>query len=335
MCIRDRAYTWNDNAHEYRLTPWYNDAVSDACGEAFYLRDESSGQYWSPAPYPAGGDSAYVTRHGFGYTVFEHVEDGIESELSIHVAQDAPVKFYALTLRNRSGRRRRLSATGYVEWVLGDLRAKSSMHVVTETDPETGALLARNSFNTDFSGHVAWFDTSAPTRTMTGDRKEFIGRNGTLRHPQALRRSRLSGRTGAGLDPCAAIQVPATLEDGQDVRILFHLGASSQGVEHVRHLVRRYGELGAAGSELQAVRRYWRDTLGVVRIDTPDPAVNTLANGWLLYQTLACRLWARSGHYQSGGAFGFRDQLQDVMALVIARPALAREHLLRLSLIHI
>lgn len=324
-----QAYTWNDNAHEYRLTPWYNDAVSDACGEAFYLRDESSGQYWSPAPYPAGGDSAYVTRHGFGYTVFEHVEDGIESELSIHVAQDAPVKFYALTLRNRSGRRRRLSATGYVEWVLGDLRAKSSMHVVTETDPETGALLARNSFNTDFSGHVAWFDTSAPTRTMTGDRKEFIGRNGTLRHPQALRRSRLSGRTGAGLDPCAAIQVPATLEDGQDVRILFHLGASSQGVEHVRHLVRRYGELGAAGSELQAVRRYWRDTLGVVRIDTPDPAVNTLANGWLLYQTLACRLWARSGHYQSGGAFGFRDQLQDVMALVIARPALAREHLLR------
>ncbi|MNX41132.1 N,N'-diacetylchitobiose phosphorylase [compost metagenome] len=324
-----QAYSWSDNAHEYRLTPWHNDAVSDACGEAFYLRDEISGQYWSPAPYPAGGESAYVTRHGFGYTVFEHVEYGIESELCIHVAQDAPVKFYALTLRNRSGRRRRLSATGYVEWVLGDLRAKTSMHVTTETDPDTGALLARNSFNTDFAGHIAWFDTSSATRAMTGDRKEFIGRNGTLRHPQAMRRSRLSGRTGAGLDPCAAVQVPATLEDGQDIRILFHLGASSQGIEHVRQLVRRYGELGAAGSELQAVRRYWRETLGVVRIETPDLAVNTLANGWLLYQTLACRLWARSGHYQSGGAYGFRDQLQDVMALAIARPALAREHLLR------
>lgn len=324
-----QAYSWSDNAHEYRLTPWHNDAVSDACGEAFYLRDEISGHCWSPAPYPAGGESAYVTRHGFGYTVFEHLENGIESELCVHVAQDAPVKFYALTLRNRSGRRRRLSATGYVEWVLGDLRAKTSMHITTEIDPDTGALLARNSFNTDFSRHIAWFDASSASRTMTGDRKEFIGRNGTLRHPQALRRSRLSGRTGAGLDPCAAIQVPATLEDGQDVRILFHLGASAQGIEQVRQLVRQYSEQGAAGSELQAVRQYWRDTLGVVRIDTPDAAVNTLANGWLLYQTLACRLWARSGHYQSGGAYGFRDQLQDVMALVLARPALAREHLLR------
>ncbi|GLK95836.1 cyclic beta 1-2 glucan synthetase [Achromobacter xylosoxidans] len=324
-----QAYSWSDNAHEYRLTPWHNDAVSDACGEAFYLRDEISGHYWSPTPYPAGGESAYVTRHGFGYTVFEHVEDGIESELCIHVAQDAPVKFYALTLRNRSGRRRRLSATGYVEWVLGDLRAKSSMHVTTETDPDTGALLARNRFNTDFAEHIAWFNTSSATRSMTGDRKEFIGRNGALRHPQALFRSRLSGRTGAGLDPCGAIQVPATLEDGQDIRLLFYLGASSQGIEHVRQLVRQYGELGAAGGELQAARRFWRDTLGIVHIDTPDLALNTLANGWLLYQTLACRLWARSGHYQSGGAYGFRDQLQDVMALTIARPELAREHLLR------
>jgi cellobiose phosphorylase len=324
-----QAYSWAGNAHEFRLTPWHNDGVTDACGEAFYLRDEISGHYWSAAPYPAGGESAYVTRHGFGYTVFEHVEDGIESELRVHVAHESPVKFYVLTLRNRSGRRRRLSATGYVEWVLGDLRAKSAMHVTTEIDADTGALFARNSFNADYSGHVAYFDTNSTTRTMTGDRKEFIGRNGTLRHPQALRRSRLSGRCGAALDPCAAIQVPATLDDGQDTQILFQLGTSSEGADHARHLVRRHRETGAAAHEAQAVRQYWRDTLDVVRIDTPDATVNTLANGWLLYQTLACRLWARSGHYQSGGAYGFRDQLQDVMALAIARPELTRAHLLR------
>lgn len=324
-----QAYSWSGNAHEFRLTPWRNDAVTDVCGEAFYLRDEISGHVWSAAPYPAGGASAYVTRHGFGYTVFEHVEDGIESRLCVHVALEAPVKFYSLTVRNRSGRRRRLSVTGYVEWVLGDLRSKSAMHVTTEVDAQTGALFARNSFNTDFARHVAFFDTSSAARSVTGDRKEFIGRNGTLRHPQALRRSVLSGRTGAALDPCAAIQVPVTLDEGEEEQVVFHLGASPQGKEHASELVRRYREAGAAANELEAVRQYWRDTLGVVRIQTPDAALNTLANGWLLYQTLACRMWARSGHYQSGGAYGFRDQLQDVMALATARPELTREHLLR------
>ncbi|MCS3505627.1 GH36-type glycosyl hydrolase domain-containing protein [Achromobacter sp. JUb104] len=324
-----QAYSWSGNAHEFRLTPWRNDSVSDTCGEAFYLRDEISGHYWSAAPYPSGGISAYVTRHGFGYTVFEHVEDGIESQLCVHVARDAAIKFYTLTVRNRSGRRRRLSATGYVEWVLGDLRSKSSMHVTTEIDPQTGAVFARNSFNADFSGHVAFFDTSSATRTATADRREFIGRNGTLRHPQALRRSRLSGRAGAGLDPCAAIQVPITLEDGQEQQVLFLLGDAAQGEAQARNLARRYREPGEAANELVAVRQAWRDTLSVVRIDTPDAALNTLANGWLLYQTLACRVWARSGHYQSSGAYGFRDQLQDTMALAIARPDLTREHLLR------
>ncbi len=324
-----QAYTWCDNAHEFRLTPWTNDAVTDACGEAFYVRDEANGAFWSPCPYPAPGATPYVTRHGFGYSVFEHLEDGIESEFCIHVAQTAPVKFYALTLRNRSGRQRRLSATGYVEWVLGDLRSKASLHVATEIDAETGAVFARNTFNTDFAQYVAYFDTNSAARTLTGDRKEFIGRNGTLRAPAAMRRQRLSGRVGAGLDPCTAIQVQVVLEPGQDTTILFRLGASSTGIEPARQAVRHYRQAGSAQQERAAVREYWRHTLGVVQVETPDPAVNLMANGWLLYQTLACRLWARSGHYQSGGAFGFRDQLQDVMALAIAQPGLMRAHLLR------
>ncbi len=186
-------YTWAENAHEFRLTPWHNDPVSDASGEALYVRDEETGHVWSPSALPRRGAGAYVTRHGFGYSVFEHEEDGIVSELTVFVALDAPVKFSALKVRNTSGRSRRLSLTGYVEWVLGDLRAKTAMHVITEVDRNSGALLARNAYNTEFPDRVAFFDVDDAARTVTGDRTEFLGRNGALRNPAALNRVRLSG----------------------------------------------------------------------------------------------------------------------------------------------
>ena len=201
------AYTWGENAHEFRLTPWHNDPVCDASGEAFFLRDEESGHFWSPAPLPSRGSGVYVTRHGFGYSVFEHHEDGISSELWVYVAIDASVKFSVLKVRNLSGRSRRLSATGYVEWVLGDLPPKTAMHVVTEIDAKSGALLARNSYNMEFPDRIAFLDVDDPARSVSGDRAEFLGRNGTLRHPAAMSRTRLSGRVGTALDPCAAIQV--------------------------------------------------------------------------------------------------------------------------------
>ena len=174
------AYTWVENSHEFRLTPWSNDPVTDTTGEAFYIRDEQTGQFWSPTPLPARGATPYVIRHGFGYTVFEHTENGIASELTVYVAMDAPVKFAVLKLRNVSGRPRRLSVTGYWEWVLGDLRQKSLLHVQTEVDLKTGALLARNPYNTEFPERIAFVDVNDPTRTFTGDRKEFLGRNGSL-----------------------------------------------------------------------------------------------------------------------------------------------------------
>ena len=321
------AYTWSENAHEFRLTPWYNDPVSDSSGEAYYIRDEESGHFWSPTPLPSRGAAPYVSRHGFGYSVFEHTENGIRSEVWIYVAQDAPIKFTVLKVRNDSGRSRRLSATGYVEWVLGDLRPKSAMHVRTEIDPACGAIFARNPYCTEFSGRVGFFDASSATRTVSGDRTEFLGRNGTLRKPAAMSRSRLSGRTGAGLDPCAAIQVPFELADGQDLEIVFTLGVG-RDTDDASSLAHRFRGSAAARGALEAVWQYWTHTLGAVNVETPDPSLNVLANGWLLYQTLTCRLWARSGFYQSGGAFGFRDQLQDVMALVHAEPRLVREHLL-------
>lgn len=321
------AYTWGENAHEFRLTPWQNDPVTDSSGEALYLRDEESGHFWSPMPMPSRGANPYVTRHGFGYSVFEHTENGIRSELWVYVALDASVKFTVLKLRNESGRPRRLSATGYVEWVLGDLRPKSVMHVVTELDPATGALFARNPYNTDFPGRIAFFDVDEGTRSMTGDRTEFVGRNGALQTPAAMGRSRLSGKVGAALDPCGAIQIPFELAVGQERECTFRLGVGKDNDE-ARQLVRRFRGAAAGRAALETVWQHWTHTLGAVHVETPDQSLNVLANGWLLYQTLGCRLWARSGYYQSGGAFGFRDQLQDAMALVHAKPQLAREQIL-------
>ena len=322
------AYTWLENAHEFRLTPWRNDPVQDTTGEAFYIRDEQTGQFWSPTPLPARGASPYVIRHGFGYTVFEHTENDIASELWVYVAMDAPVKFTVLKLRNISGRPRRVSVTGYWEWVLGDLRNKSLLHVQTEVDIKTGALLAHNAYNTDFSERIAFIDVNDTARTLTGDRKEFIGRNGSLSQPAALKRARLSGKVGAGLDPCGAVQLTFNLQNGQERETCFRLGVGRNPAD-VQNLIQRFRRADASRMALEEVWTYWSATLGAVSVETPDPAVNVMANGWLLYQTLSCRIWGRTGFYQSGGAYGFRDQLQDVMALVHAEPALTREHLLR------
>jgi cellobiose phosphorylase len=293
------------------------------------LRDEESGQFWSPTPLPRQGkeDQPTVTRHGFGYSIFEYSQSGIHSELCIYVDVNAPVKFSVLKLRNDSGRLRRMSVTAYVEWVLGDERAKTAPHVVTDTDPGTGALFARNPYSMEFSDRVAFLDTDDRTGTVTGDRTEFVGRNGTLQNPAALTRERLSGKLGATLDPCAAIQVPIELYPGQEREIIFRLGVG-RSIDDAANLVHRHRGSEAARNALESVWQYWKHTLGAVQVETPDPALDVLANGWLVYQTLACRLWARSGSYQSGGAFGFRDQLQDAMALIHCEPRLLREQLL-------
>ncbi|MBL0163060.1 MAG: cyclic beta 1-2 glucan synthetase [Xanthomonadales bacterium] len=325
-------YTWGENAHEFRLTPWHNDPVVDSCGEAFYLRDEETGQLWCPTPLPCRGSMPYRTRHGFGYSVYEHVEQGIASELWVFVDRDEAIKFSVLKLRNLDVRRRHLSATGYVEWILGDRHAATQMTIVTERDAESGVLLARNRYNQEFAGRCAFFDVDAPgcdpeTISVSGDRTEFIGRNGSLREPDAMLRERLSNRLGAALDPCAAIQVPLQLEPGEETELVFRLGLGRDDAAALS-LARQARGNAMAGQALAKVHEYWRRTLGAVEVDTPDRSMDLLANGWLLYQTIACRYFARSGYYQSGGAFGFRDQLQDSMAMLHAEPQLGRAHLL-------
>jgi cyclic beta-1,2-glucan synthetase len=321
------AYTWGENAHEFRLTPWNNDTVEDKSGEAFYIRDEETGQYWSPTPSPARGVTPYVIRHGFGYTVFEHTENDIKSEFWIYVALDASVKFSILKVTNLSERTRKISATGYYEWILADRKSKSLLHLQTEIDIETGVLFARNLYNPDFAGKIAFIDVNGP-RTVTGDRKEFIGQNSNLSHPEAMKRTRLSGRTGAGFDACGAVQVSLELAGKETKDVRFKLGFAHDKQE-MKKLVLDYRYTGASEDVLAHVRNYWNRTLHAIGVDTPDASINVMANGWLLYQTLSSRVWARSGFYQSGGAYGFRDQLQDVMALVHTAPEICRQQILR------
>ncbi|MCJ7603069.1 MAG: cyclic beta 1-2 glucan synthetase, partial [Desulfobulbaceae bacterium] len=322
------AYTWVENAHEFRLTTWHNDPLSDSSGEALYIRDEETGTFWSPTPLPARGRSGYICRHGFGYSVFEHYEAEISSELFTYVAMDAPVKFAVVKLRNHSKHPRRLSLTGYWELVLGEWRHANLMHIITEMDPHSGALFARNAYGRECANRLVFVQVSELERAVTGNRTGFIGRNGTLASPAAMRRKRLSGGTGAGLDPCAAIQIQIELAQGQEREIVFVFGAA-RNTDEARHFIQRFGGPAGARQALEAVWDHWNRTLGAVNVETPDPALDVLANGWLIYQTLSCRLWGRSGYYQSGGAYGFRDQLQDTMSLIHATPWLAREQLLR------
>ena len=322
------ASTWSENSHELRLTPWSNDPISDPSSEALYLRDEDDGHVWSPTILPVRSAGDYVTRHGFGYSRFEHGEGGIESSLLVHVAIDAPVKFSVLTLRNRSPRRRRLSVTGYVEWVLGDQRSKNAMHVVVERDESSGALFATNGYNTDFAGRTAFFFAEQAEPTACADRASFFGAGGSRAAPAALDAAALDERLGAGLDPCASLRVVIDLAPGQEREVIFLLGAG-KSTEDARALLQRWRGADAAAAALEAARGTWAATLSTVQVRTPVPSVDALANGWLLYQVMASRLWGRTAFYQSSGAYGFRDQLQDVMALLHCEPRLAREHLLR------
>jgi cyclic beta-1,2-glucan synthetase len=320
-------YTWAGNSRDNQLSAWSNDPVGDRPGEIIYLRDDDTGVLWGPTALPIRhARVAYIVRHGRGYSRFEHTQLGIALELLQFVPLDAPIKLSRLTIRNVSGRARRLTATGYIEWVLGASRGVTAPYISTQIDDATGAMMARN-LRASAGTRVAFADLGGRQTSWTGDRREFIGRNGTLARPAALvNRAALSGRVGAGLDSCGALQTSFELAANATLEIVWLLGEAATAPEAQALITRwRAADLSAA---LQTVRAHWNAVLGAAVIKTPDRSFDILLNGWLLYQTLACRLWARSAFYQASGAYGFRDQLQDTMALLVARPALTREHLL-------
>ncbi len=320
--------TWAENSYFYRLTPWQNDPVRDPAGECIYIRDDDNGSLWGPTPEPVRENTPYTVRHGAGYSIFDHTHDEIETSLRMGMPEKDPVKIQVLSITNRSAKTRRLTVTSYAEWVLGVDREKTQAHVRTEVTANGQTMLARNYFDPQFSGLVAFSSTSERVTSFTAGRREFIGRNGVLSAPAAMRREILSGDVGDTIDPCAALQSRIELAPGETREITFLLGASN-GIEAATSLAAQYLAPAKATAAIDHAARSWRSRLGTISVKTPEPTFDLVVNQWALYQALSCRMWARSALYQSSGAYGFRDQLQDVMAFAYSEPQLAREHILR------
>jgi N,N'-diacetylchitobiose phosphorylase len=324
-------YTWSVNSRENRLTPWSNDPVSDPHGEALYVRDEDAGVFWSPLPGPAPAAAPYEVRHGFGYSAWRHTSHELEQEVVLFMSRHDPVKLSRLRVRNVSDRPRRISITSYAHLVLGTSAWDSAPSITTTIDEESGAMLATNTARGEFSGLVAFaaavHDSPSASVSVTCDRSTFLGRSGSVADPAALRMpGALDGRCGTGLDPCAASRLSFTLAAGESVEATFLLGETTSS-EAARAIVRRYRDPTSVAAALEETREFWRDTLGGVRIETPAPALDVMVNGWLGYQNLSCRIWGRSAFYQAGGAFGFRDQLQDASGLLYLSPSSTRDQI--------
>lgn len=343
-------YTWWRNSRECKLTPWSNDPVLDPPGEVCYLRDEESGELWSATPSTAHTDLTYTIAHGRGFTCFRHFRHGIRQEMTVFVPLDDPVKVVRLRLQNSSAGRRHLSVTYYAEWVLGVQRQANASFIITEWDESARIMLARNAYQevfrdaTAFLGvypqpdAAAWPPASAECEaerkaaraddlSWTADRSEFLGRNGTLENPAAMSRERLSGKTGPIYDTCGAVQAKLTLEPGAE-RTVYILIGCGQSRDAAVKLAQKYCQARVCDQAYELVREFWDGVLDQISVSTPGPEMDVLLNGWLIYQTLGCRMWARSAFYQAGGAYGFRDQLQDSLALLHSRPDLTRAQIL-------
>src|SRR4029453_14017651 len=325
-------FVWGRNSQNDRLTPWSNDRALEPPGTPIYIRDDDIGVVWSPTPQPIREKDAYRARHGHGYTAFEHNSHAIEQRLLSFVPVDdsggLPVRLQRLRLRNNSSRPRKLTVTSYATLVLGSDPEETGMHVVTKWDFQRQSLFARNSFNPEFCECITFATSSLPPASFTGDRAAFIGRNRSLRDPAAMQHERLPGGIGAGLDPCAALQVVVEIDPGQTAEITFLLGQADDE-EKARAIVNRFRDPANVEAALQETRHWWDRLLCTIEVETPELSTNFLLNRWLLYQTLSCRIWGRSAFYKLSGASGFRDQLQDAMAIVHAAPDIARDHILR------
>ncbi|MCW9705879.1 GH36-type glycosyl hydrolase domain-containing protein [Fodinibius salsisoli] len=332
-------YTWSENSRENKLSSWSNDPTLDPHSEAFYIRDEERQTYWSPTAGPVPGHGRYEVSHGFGYTRHRHTSYGIESELLQFVPREDPVKISKLSICNKSSKKRHLSLFSYQAWVLGINREASARYIVQEANQEGDTIYARNHYNNEFAGRMAFSSFLPVPRSsphyveekglaFTTDREKFIGRNCSLKRPRAVaEQTQLDNEVKIGGDPCAAFQLTITLEPEEKIECIALMGEGDTAKE-AEQLAQRYRDHQQVEKAFEEVREFWTHSLGRIDIQTPDPALNLMMNGWLLYQTIACRMWSRAAFYQAGGAYGFRDQLQDAMAALYVDPQMTRDQIL-------
>ncbi|NLX93776.1 MAG: glycosyl transferase, partial [Clostridiales bacterium] len=318
-------FTWFGNSRENKLTPWSNDAITDSPGEVIYFSDSDTGEAWTTTCLPIREDEPYTITHGFGYSIFEHCSHGIKQRLTQHVDMQDSVKISIASIKNMTGNKKNLCVTYYIRPVLGVSNQISAQHIRTSTG-ESGCLMVENPYNEEYPGHICFIDVSQEKRTVPGDRKEFFGM-GDIESPECLKRESLSGNVGVGFDPCAAIQIKVSLEPNESKDIVLILGMASDKTQ-AETLALKYRDIKTAIDSLLRAKSFWIEKLELIQVNTPSPAMNFMLNGWLQYQVIACRLWARSAFYQSGGAFGFRDQLQDCLSIVKTWPTLARNQIL-------
>ncbi|MFC4810410.1 GH36-type glycosyl hydrolase domain-containing protein [Paenibacillus sp. GCM10023250] len=335
-CLASELYTghtWWRNSRECKLTPWSNDPALDPPGEAVFVRDEDSGEYWGPAPSrKRETEQAYAVAHGQGYSRYETERLGIRQDMTVYVPPEDAVKIVRLRLKNVTDDARRLSVTYYAEWVIGVHREGNASHILTEWDAEDAILLARNGYQDTFREATAFLAVNPPAgeadRSWTGSRLSFVGRKGDLEEPDAMRRTRLSGETGPSYDACGAVQASVALGPGEE-RVVYILLGCADSREAAARLARKYREPEACDLALEEMRAYWKGINGTIRVKTPSAEMDYMLNNWLLYQSLSCRMWARSGFYQAGGAFGYRDQLQDSLSMLHSRPDMTRQQIIR------
>ncbi len=320
-------YSWAENSRENKLSPWSNDPVSDPSGEIVYIRDEENGKIWSITPLPIREKGGYTIIHGIGYSTFKHSSNQIEQSMTVFTTKEEPVKINMITLKNISNVKRKLKLTYYVRPVLGTSEQVTQQFIKTEFQEVNEILMFKNSYNSDFPNRVVFMSSSEKIVSYTGDREEFIGQKNNLSNPIALKREGLSNNVGAGFDPCGAIQVNVILEPNQEKSLVFLFGQSTE-IEEVNYIGKKYRSIKKCNNSLSEVKEYWQKVLGIIKVKTPDLSMDLLLNQWMMYQTIACRIWARSAFYQSGGAYGFRDQLQDVMNSMYVMPEAAREQIL-------
>ncbi len=324
---RGSGFTWAGNSAEHRLTSWANDPILDRTGEALYIRDEETGDVWSPTPAPSPGPGPYQVRHGAGYSTFHHRSHGLDQQSEVFAAFDPAAKVWNVRLENLTDRPRRLTVTFFAEWTLGGSREQEAPHVVTRFDPSSDVLTAENRFAPAAGPPMAFLASDRPLHSWTMDHEEFLGRGG-LESPAGMHRIGLAQGAGGHRDPCGGAQIHVNLDPHSEAVVHFFLGAAKD-MDDAAGRVRSLREPGAVKRSREGVASFWEDILSRTRVSTPDPALDLVLNRWARYQSLSCRIWGRSALYQSAGAFGFRDQLQDVLAFLMDAPSIARDHILK------